>query len=59
MRNDDYVLTDNAARYEKWEKTRDVIWYDTAGCLTGAFVGQANSGTITPAGGSNFMNNWI
>jgi len=37
----------------------DVIWYDTAGCLTGSHYGKANAGLISPWGGSNFMNDWI
>lgn len=35
--------------YEEWRIMHEgTIWYDTAGCLSGGMVGQANAVEITP-----------
>ena len=37
------TLTWSEARWEEWETMHDgVMWFDTAGCLDGGFIGQVN-----------------
>ena len=37
------TLTWSEARWDEWETMHDgVIWFDTAGCLDGGFIGQVN-----------------
>lgn len=43
------IITRDATSYDQWEKMHDgVIWYDTAACLTGNFIGQINESRFTP-----------
>ena len=44
------TLTWGEARWDEWETMHDgVMWFDTAGCLDGGFIGQVNA----PGAGSN------
>ena len=37
------ILTWSEARWNEWETMHDnVLWFDTAGCLTGGFIGEVN-----------------
>ena len=41
----------DAQKYSDWEDMhKDVMWFDTAGCWEGAFIGAVNSVTIKPDG---------
>lgn len=53
------VIEATAKGYELWETGRDVIWFDTTACTSGSHVGDINSGSIKPRGGSLFMDDWI
>lgn len=43
------IITRDATSYDQWEKMHDgVIWYDTAACLTGNYIGKINESRFTP-----------
>ena len=40
------ILTWSEARWDEWETMHDgVVWFDTAGCLDGGFIGDINAAT--------------
>ena len=40
---DEGILTWSEARWDEWETMHDgVVWFDTAGCLDGGFIGMVN-----------------
>ena len=42
-------LTLSSKRYDEWNTMHDgVIWFDTAGCLSGAKIGEVNAATVAP-----------
>ena len=56
------ILTWSEARWEEWETMHDnVLWFDTAGCLDGGFIGYVNkhTGGWTPQGLSGMSESQI
>ena len=43
-KHNERILTWSEARWNEWETMHDnVLWFDTAGCLDGGFIGEVNS----------------